>query len=86
MGAQRQKQLLRLTGACIGGLMGLASIIYLVVLLPLVRLIAPPRAGHRPQFAVGPPLTDVMWVTLYSSSEPLIPLSRRSLIEVKYSE
>ncbi len=29
-GAQRQKQLLRLTGACTGGLMGLASIIYLV--------------------------------------------------------
>jgi multidrug resistance protein MdtO len=30
VGAQRQKQLLRLTGACVGGLMGLASIIYLV--------------------------------------------------------
>jgi uncharacterized membrane protein YccC len=29
-GAQRQKQLLRLTGACAGGLMGLASILYLV--------------------------------------------------------
>jgi multidrug resistance protein MdtO len=30
VGAQRQKQLLRLTGACAGGLMGLASIVYLV--------------------------------------------------------
>jgi multidrug resistance protein MdtO len=29
-GAQRQKQLLRLTGACVGGLMGLASILYIV--------------------------------------------------------
>jgi multidrug resistance protein MdtO len=29
-GAQRQKQLLRLTGACAGGLMGLGAIIYLV--------------------------------------------------------
>jgi multidrug resistance protein MdtO len=29
-GAQRQKQLLRLTGACVGGLMGLVSILYLV--------------------------------------------------------
>jgi len=30
VGAQRQKQLLRLTGVCVGGLMGLASVIYLV--------------------------------------------------------
>ncbi len=30
VGAQRQKQLLRLTGACVGGLMGLASVLYLV--------------------------------------------------------
>jgi uncharacterized membrane protein YccC len=29
-GAQRQKQLLRLTGACVGGLMGLAAVIYIV--------------------------------------------------------
>jgi len=29
-GAQSQKQLLRLTGACVGGLMGLVSIVYLV--------------------------------------------------------
>src|SRR5260221_11109379 len=30
VGAQRQKQLLRLTGACVGGLMGLAAILYLI--------------------------------------------------------
>jgi len=30
VGAQRQKQLLRLTGACVGGLMGLASVLYLI--------------------------------------------------------
>jgi hypothetical protein len=30
IGAQRQKQLLRLTGVCVGGVMGLASVIYLV--------------------------------------------------------
>ncbi len=30
VGAQRQKQLLRLTGACAGGLMGLAAVIYLI--------------------------------------------------------
>jgi multidrug resistance protein MdtO len=30
VGAQRQKQLLRLTGACVGGLMGLASVLFLV--------------------------------------------------------
>ena len=30
VGAQRQKQLLRLTGVCAGGIMGLAAIIYLV--------------------------------------------------------
>ena len=29
-GAQRQKQLLRLTGVCVGGLMGLAAVIYIV--------------------------------------------------------
>ena len=29
-GAQRQKQLLRLAGACVGGLMGLAAVVYLV--------------------------------------------------------
>jgi multidrug resistance protein MdtO len=29
-GAQRQKQLLRLTGACVGGVMGLVAIIYIV--------------------------------------------------------
>jgi len=29
-GAQRQKQLLRLTGACVGGLMGLGAVIYVV--------------------------------------------------------
>lgn len=30
VGAQRQKQLLRLTGACVGGLMGLVAVLYLV--------------------------------------------------------
>ncbi len=30
VGAQRQKQLLRLTGACAGGLMGLAAVLYLI--------------------------------------------------------
>jgi len=30
VGAQRQKQLLRLTGVCVGGLMGLAAVIYIV--------------------------------------------------------
>jgi multidrug resistance protein MdtO len=30
VGAQRQKQLLRLTGACVGGLMGLASVLFLI--------------------------------------------------------
>ena len=30
VGAQRQKQLLRLTGVCVGGLMGLAAVIYVV--------------------------------------------------------
>jgi multidrug resistance protein MdtO len=29
-GAQRQKQLLRLTGVCVGGLMGLAAVVYIV--------------------------------------------------------
>jgi multidrug resistance protein MdtO len=30
VGAQRQKQLLRLTGVCVGGLMGLAAVIYII--------------------------------------------------------
>ena len=49
VGAQRQKQLLRLTGVCVGGLMGLAAIIYIVPQLDsivgLLLLMAAGTAG-----------------------------------------
>lgn len=48
-GAQRQKQLLRLTGACVGGLMGLGSVIFLVpqmdTIVGLSLLVAAGTAG-----------------------------------------